>query len=249
MAGLIGGVWPGLTWWYAFARRALPPEVSWSRALRSSFAALRRRPKRNNTVPGQFSEWFDGESLVNRGMRLSPWEPPRFLWAAVEGVCGLVLQPGLPRISPLIPADWTWVAIRDLPYHGELLSYFVVREGSTGFRIFSTAPVESEWDVAVYQRDVSDEVRLYSDSAVAIALAREGGAVIIIGNTGAQTLHTPVTFNVPKPLAPHFQVRIYDSERCAWEEHGVLSLEDLHSNSLAIGANGFRLIELSVVES
>ena len=48
-------------------------------ALRSSFAHYAADPKTNNTVPCQVGERFDGESLINRGTRLSPWEPSRFL--------------------------------------------------------------------------------------------------------------------------------------------------------------------------
>ncbi|HWE60897.1 MAG TPA: amylo-alpha-1,6-glucosidase, partial [Chloroflexota bacterium] len=103
--GLLGGVWPGLSWWYAFAAARYHPEIM-VRALTASFAHYAANPKANNTVPGQFGEWFDGESLTNRGMRLSPWEPPRFLWAAVEGICGVVLQPGTPKIQPLVPDAW-----------------------------------------------------------------------------------------------------------------------------------------------
>jgi glycogen debranching enzyme len=69
--GLIGGVWPGLTWWYAFAAARYHPEFM-VKALRSSFEHYAANPKNNNTVPGQFGAWFDGESLINRGMRLHP---------------------------------------------------------------------------------------------------------------------------------------------------------------------------------
>ena len=128
--GLIGGVWPGLTWWYAFAAARYHPEFMVT-ALRSSFAHYAADPRTNNTVPGQFSEWFDGESLINRGMRLSPWEPPRFLWAAIEGVCGLMLTTGRPRVNPLVPNAWKWVALRRLPYHGKDLTYFAARQGGS----------------------------------------------------------------------------------------------------------------------
>lgn len=86
--GLQGGVWPGLSFWYAFSAAEYHPELMME-ALSRSFEHYIRDPKAHNTVPGQFSEWFDGESLVNRGMRLSPWEPPRYLWAAIEGACGV----------------------------------------------------------------------------------------------------------------------------------------------------------------
>ncbi|MBV8149348.1 MAG: hypothetical protein JO092_09680, partial [Candidatus Eremiobacteraeota bacterium] len=117
-SGLLGGVWPGLTWWYAFAAARYHPEFMVI-GLRASFEHYARDPRLHNTVPGQFSEWFDGDSLSNRGMRLSPWEPPRFLWAAIEGVCGLTLTGDRPQINPLIPPNWKWVALRRLPYHGE----------------------------------------------------------------------------------------------------------------------------------
>ncbi len=58
-------------------------------ALSTSFRHYSRDPLRNNTVPGQFSEWLHGETLVNQGMMLSPWFPPRYLWAAIEGVTGV----------------------------------------------------------------------------------------------------------------------------------------------------------------
>src|SRR5262249_47386872 len=142
--GLLGGVWPGLSWWYAFAAARYHPELM-VRALTASFNHYAVDPKNNNTVPGQFSAWFDGESQVNRGMRLSPWEPPRYLWAAVEGVCGVVLQPGELKIQPLVPAHWRWVALRCLPYHGGQVSFFATREGQdqgTGiFHIYATTEV------------------------------------------------------------------------------------------------------------
>jgi Bacterial alpha-L-rhamnosidase 6 hairpin glycosidase domain len=244
-SGLLGGVWPGLTWWYAFGAARYHPSVM-VRALRSSFAHYGADPKRNNTAPGQFSEWFDGESLENRGMRLSPWEPPRFLWAAVEGVCGLVLQPGVARINPLIPHHWTWVGLRDLPYHGSLLSYFIVREADAGFRIYSTAPVESDWDIAVYDTDVSDSIRVFEENVVALALSRQNGAAVLIGNTGNQTVHTPIMYTGPLTLGTHYEARTYNSERVAWEENGILSIDDLRSHALTIEAGGFRLIELSI---
>ncbi len=246
-AGLLGGVWPGLTWWYATAAARYHPEVM-VRALSSSFQHYGSDPKMNNTAPGQFSEWFHGESLENRGMRLSPWEPPRFLSAAIEGVCGLMPRPGTPYISPLIPSHWSWAGIRELPYHGSYLSYFIVREAVTGFRVYSTAPVECEWDVTLYERDISDIVRVYADSAVALGLAREDGAAVLIGNTSSQTIHTPVVVTDPKQSDRSFHVRAYDSERCGWDDFGILSMEDIRGNAFSIEAGGFRLIELTALE-
>ncbi len=242
-SGLLGGVWPGLTWWYAFGAARYHPDIM-VRALGSSFEHYGADPKRNNTVPGQFSEWFDGESLENRGMRLSPWEPPRFLWAAVEGVCGLMLSPSAPRINPLIPPHWRWGGVRNLPYHGAYFTYFVVR-GSSGFRIFSTLPVDSDWDVELYDRDVSDHVRIYAPSAVVIALARENGLAILIGNTSSSTVHAPITIDASVASETKYYLRDYNSERGDWEDGGEVMAADIHDLTMFVDAGGFRLIELS----
>lgn len=246
-SGLLGGVWPGLTWWYAFAAARYHPEMM-VRALRSSFAHYGAAPRRYNTVPGQFGEWFDGENLVNHGMRLSPWEPPRFLWAAIEGVCGLMLTTGAPQINPLIPPGWRWVGLRELPYHGSFLSYFLVREGDAGFRIYSTAEVQSDWGVELYSRDATDDVRVYADSVVAIALARENGMAVLIGNTGDETVFTPMMIRSSVPPKSRFLVRVYNSELGAWEPGLEFTAAELRAFSIVVEASGFRVIELTLQE-
>jgi Bacterial alpha-L-rhamnosidase 6 hairpin glycosidase domain len=243
-AGLMGGVWPGLTWWYAFGAARYHPH-SMVRALRSSFEHYGVDPQRYNTVPGQFSEWFDGESLANRGMRLSPWEPPRFLWAAVEGVCGLVLLPGAPRVNPLMPTDWNWVALRDIPYHGQPFSYFIIREPESGTRVYGTCAIDCDWRTEVYAADVSDDVWVYNRDAIAIALRRDGDFVLLIGNTGAATIYVPVQFADEKQLPDRAAVSVYNSERESWDARGVLERRQLSSTAFLIERGGFRLLEIT----
>ncbi len=242
--GLLGGVWPGLTWWYAFSAGRYHPEFM-VRALCASFEHYAADPKKNNTVPGQFGEYFDGESLVNRGMRLSPWEPPRFLWAAVEGVCGLMLTNGPPRINPLVPAAWKWVALKHLPYHGRELSYFAVRERGA-FHIYATADVETDFAKERFDEDVSSRVQIFSDNAAVAALRRDDATVLLVGNVGTQTVTVPM--NIAALLEPHasYDVRIYNSERDAWEPGDLGAGEDLGAVALSIETGGYRLIELRV---
>lgn len=243
-AGLMGGVWPGLTWWYAFGAARYHPH-SMVRALRSSFEHYGVDPQRNNTVPGQFSEWFDGESLANRGMRLSPWEPPRFLWAAVEGLCGLVLLPGAPRVNPLMPADWNWVALRDVPYHGRPFSYVIVREPETDTRVYATCAIDCDWRTEVYSTDVSDDVWVYSRDAIALAFWNDEDLVLLVGNTGAATIYAPVHFADKTLLPRRAAVRVYNSERRSWESRGVLERKQLRSTAFTIERGGFRLLEIT----
>ncbi len=240
--GLMGGVWPGLTWWYAFAAAQYHPEFM-VRALRSSFEHYAVDPRKNNTIPGQFSEWFDGESLTNKGMRLSPWEPPRFLWAAVEGVCGLMVLPGRPRINPIIPSHWSWVGLRRLPYHGAFVSYFAVRRDDGRLCLYSTAQVESEFDVIVLERDVTDDVRRFSDRARIIALAGENETVVLVGNTSTETVAASLNIEQILDASKHYALEAYNSERKRWEEPIVR--EAWGALALSIEAGGFQLLRFT----
>ena len=250
--GLIGGVWPGLTWWYAFAAARYHPELM-VKALTASFAHYAADPKTNNTVPGQFSEWFDGEGLTNRGMRLSPWEPPRFLWAAIEGVCGVVLQPGHLRVNPLVPRTWRWVGLRRLPYHGVEISFFATRErGGTealGFRVYATTRVVTDDPLEVYDEDVTDTVGVLDPAVAHIALRREGETVVFIGNTGSETVVVPVDLGGLLRAELPYAVRAYSSERYVWEDIGTTTGAVAAMPALAIEAGGFSILRVADVSA
>ena len=245
-SGLIGGVWPGLTWWYAFAAAPSHPEFM-VKALRSSFEHYAEDPRRYNTVPGQFSEWFDGESLVNRGMRLSPWEPPRFLWAAIEGVCGLTLTGDLPQIRPLVPADWRWLALRRVPFHGEEISYFAVRARNR-FHLYTTCEIDSDHSHTVYTTDASDNIPIFSRSARVIAFAREHEAIVLVGNVTTTSINVPVDLSLILTGEAKYHLRIYDSERDDWGTETVIAREEVVSVTTTIESQGYRLMRFTRVD-
>ncbi len=246
VAGLTGGVWPGLTWWYAFAAAAYHPEFM-VKALRSSFEHYARDPRQYNTVPGQFSEWFDGESLTNRGMRLSPWEPPRFLWAAIEGVCGFTLTGDLPKIMPLIPANWKWLALRRVPYHGAEVSDFTVRTRGA-LHIFTTCEIDTEHAHSVYTSDISDKVPLFSRTARVVAFEREHDVVVIVGNVGNQTINVPLDFSCILEQKAKYHTRVYNSERDDWEDNQVLAREEICDVTATVESQGYRVLHFTRVD-
>ena len=241
--GLLGGVWPGLTWWYAFAAARYHPNFM-VEALRSSFAHYAADPKASNTVPGQFSEWFDGETLVNRGMRLSPWEPPRFLWAAVEGVCGIMLTTGAPRINPLVPTSWKWVALRRLPYHSTEISFFAARQDGR-FRIYATLDVDSDYETEHYDEDVSARITAYSADAAVVALRREGSILLCVGNVESVTLTISLDISEILNATSTYETHVYNSERDEWKDLGSEPGDGLGSIAISIEAHGFWLVRLS----
>ncbi len=226
-----------------FIRRRTLPSGIHGATLNASFGHYAADPKKNNTVPGQFGEYFDGESLINRGMRLSPWEPPRFLWAAVEGVCGLMLSTGLPRINPLVPTHWKWVALKRLPYHGAEITYFANREGGT-LRLSSTGDVDTEFPKALYDKDVSADVTVFSENAAVVALQRTDEISVLVGNLATETINVPL--DISRLLDPRamYDVCIYDSERDAWQPGKLDSASNVGTVSLSIEAGGYRLASL-----
>lgn len=246
MTGLLGGVWPGLTWWYAFAAARYHPEFM-VRALRSSFEHYAEECAAHNTVPGEFSEWFDGETLVNRGMRLSPWEPPRFLWAAIEGVCGLTLKPDLPRVNPLIPPGWRWVGLRRQPFHGRELTYFAVRQ-ENALNVYATERVATKHEAHEFDEDVTDSVLVLSTTASIIALRRGGEFAILVGNSGSQTMTAPIDLSRLVDMKRTYELRIYNSERDKWIDASTLEGSQLQSVAVSIEVLGYRLLSLRQTE-
>lgn len=263
--GLLGGVWPGMTWWYAFAAARYHPE-GMVRALRTSFAHYASAPKTHSTVPGQFSEWFDGEALVNRGMRLSPWEAPRYLWAVVEGVCGVMVRPAPepPVVQPLLPPDWKWVGLRHLSYHGRRLSFFAARLGASApgaeradhagqvspgaspvLQIYASGPIQADGvPPVIFARDITDRVKVRNAVLRRVAFARPGELLICVGNTAARTSIGAIELSGALMPGQRYHAHLYDSERGAWSHVESGDAAELARVALVIEAQGFRILLL-----
>jgi len=179
-------------------------------------------------------------------MRLSPWEPPRFLWAAIEGVCGFTLSPEMPRINPLIPPRWLWVGLRRLPYHGRDLSYFAVRQQSK-LNVYATCAVKTNFESHEYEEDVTDSVVVLAASVSTIALRRGDELMIMVGNSGSQTTSAPVDLSRVVDADRRYELRIYNSERDAWIDGSTLTGSQMQSIAVPIEVLGYRLISLRML--
>ena len=178
--GLLGGVWPDLTLWYAvaLARNGEPGRAAhW---LETVYATMEAGAPRN-TVPGQFAEWFDGGSLTNRGMYLSPWTSAKYLWAVAETVCGLdgYRTSGRPHLTPLLPPEWTWAAAVRVHWGGRRHSYVIDAEREIVVGDMDFAAAEEPYRVYYAGRDVSDEVRTSPLEVAAVAFEDATGGVRI----------------------------------------------------------------------
>jgi hypothetical protein len=182
--GLLGGVWPDLTLWcaVALARNGMTDEAV--NFLRATYAAMEGGSSRN-TVPGEFAEWFDGGSLANRGMYLSPWTGAKYLWAVAETVGGLdgYRTSGRPHLAPLRPKDWQWVAAARVHWGGRRCTYVVDLRSNTIYGDMPELSAEEPFGCIYAGRDVSDEAMISPVEVGAVAFEDDAGAVrIFLGN-------------------------------------------------------------------
>jgi hypothetical protein len=238
---LLGGIWAGPTFWFAFAAAAFNPEFM-AYALSASFRHYSQDPRRNNTVPGQFSEWLHGETLTNQGMMLSPWFPPKYLWAAVEGAAGLDLSVSPPTLSPRPANAWEWIGVHNVTLRGKTISWFVVR--ASEMRIYANYPFESVDAQQRYDEDITDDVHVSGDAAVRLALQRPDRTAIFIGNTSDRTITTSVRVN-NEHVHGRYVLRSYNTLRREWTEEQAFEAQRLRVGlPVNVNRRGFSVLEL-----
>lgn len=240
--GLLGGVWVAVSFWYAFAAAKYEQEFM-AHALSTSFQNYSTDPRRNNTVPGQFSEWLHGETLVNEGMMLSPWFPPRYLWAAIEGVAGLDLAGDSIKVTPRLAPDWKWMGVQNLPYRGRRLTWLAVRAPEIMLYTNFLCPRDST-PAATFEEDITGQVHASGESICALGLQQGQNLLLFAGNTAART--TTSSLRVTCDLQGSYRVRSYNSllERWIDEDH-LVSGDDLQRGVIVtIERRGFCVLDL-----
>ncbi len=176
--GLLGGVWPDLTLWFAVAL-ARNGSVDASAAWLDAIYATMEEGTARNTVPGQFAEWFDGGSLTNRGMYMSPWTSAKYLWAVAETVCGLDgyrTSPGL-SLAPRIPSGWAWTAVGRVRWGGGRATYVIDVAAKTIYGDTREASAEEPYRYVYAGTDVSDEAVVSPPEVGVVAFEEEAGTV------------------------------------------------------------------------
>ncbi|HZT96230.1 MAG TPA: amylo-alpha-1,6-glucosidase [Chloroflexota bacterium] len=240
--GLLGGVWLGVSFWYAFAVARYSSGFM-AQALSTSFRSYSTDPQRNNTVPGQFSEWLNGETLTNQGMMLSPWFPPRYLWAAVEGVGGLRVETGTVTVEPQLAPEWKWLAVRNVPVRGKCMTWLAARMPDV--RLFTNFHQGSGTPVTAFEADISEELRVAGgDSICGVALRRGHEIVLFAGNERDRSVST--NLRLRPTLEGRYKLRIFDSLLGHWvQSDHLFSGEDLNRGiSVQLERKGFCLLHL-----
>jgi hypothetical protein len=239
--GLMGGVWVAVAFWYALAAAPYMPAFT-DRALAMSFHNYSRDPRRSNTVPGQFSEWLHGETLVNEGMMLSPWFPPRYLWAAIEGVAGLTVEGDTVRCWPRLSPAWKWLGVQNLPYHGRSLTWFAAR--TPDVQMYSNFHFQESSPYVAYDTDISEQTHVRGDSATTLGLRQGADMMVFVGNTEDRAITTAL--HIEGTLSGSYRKRAFNSLVGHWqEENDLLPGEQLNRGLvLELERQGFVLLDL-----
>jgi glycogen debranching enzyme len=142
---LMGGVWHNLTAWLAYCLRDTRPEKSVEGMINIFRLSEIERPMDfQNVVPGEFPERMHGETFQSRGMAMSPWMPPTYLWLGVEGLLGVKPAMQSLEMNPCIPSDWKWIAVKNLPYKGRSITAFLFEDV-----LYATMDVESSFKTKI----------------------------------------------------------------------------------------------------
>ncbi|HEY5426578.1 MAG TPA: hypothetical protein VIJ77_08525, partial [Candidatus Tumulicola sp.] len=233
--GLLGGVWVGVSFWYAFAAARFNAAFM-AHSLGASFRHYSSDPRRNNTVPGQFSEWLHGETLANEGMMLSPWFPPRYLWAAIEGAAGLDLSEETPRIKPCLAPDWQWIGVQNLPFHDRTLTWFAAE--TPELQVYGNFRFEGSAPTFVYDDDITSSAHAVGDYASCIALRKKDAIAILVGNATDRTIATAMRLSLP--LQGGYALRTFNSLRREWVDEGEVTAAELQRGlALQLDRKGF----------
>ncbi len=172
---LLGGIWPNLTAWVAYSSKSYSPRRMVS-AMRNIWKISEvENPKAyHNVMPGLFPERLSGETFKSRGMAMSPWVPPTYLWLAYEGPLGFEPSPDGLHVNPHLPADWKWIGVRDIPIMGTTMSCFYYRR-----TLYSSIPCASRGHCVVLKEDVSRNIEC--DAPFAVALANDRETLVFVG--------------------------------------------------------------------
>jgi glycogen debranching enzyme len=194
--GLLGGIWPDLTLWFAvaLARNGMPEEnVHFLEAIYASMEAGAAR----NTVPGQFGEWFDGGSLTNRGMYLSPWTGAKYLWAVAETVCGIdgYRTSGRLHLVPRVPAGWQWSAAARVHWGGSRHTYMMDHAGKRIVGDMKAASADEPYSVFYAGTDVSEEATVTPVEVAVLVFEDAGGGIrVFAGNPADKARNVAIEF-------------------------------------------------------
>lgn len=172
---------------------------------------------------------------------LSPWFPPRYLWAAIEGAAGLDPAGGSPTVNPRLAPHWKWLGVRNLTLAGKAYSWFVVR--APELKMYANFRFRQELNYEMYDEDVTDGGRIDGDAAVSLALRRGNDLSVVIGNTLDRTIAT--SLRLLGDFARPYTAKSYKNLNARWMDIPHLKAAAVAKGiPIQVDRKGFCVLEL-----
>ncbi len=137
--------------------------------------------------------------------------------------------------------DWKWLGVRNLPYRGQRLTWFVVRLPE--LKIYSNFQFHQSTPYIAYDDDISDCLQISGHAAVGLALRQGENLVIFVGNTTEGMVTTAVRIHAG--LSGSYRKRAFMSLRNDWIDGDLISAQELQRGiGVQLERKGFEVIEL-----
>jgi len=153
---LMGGIWPMVATWIAYSGRKLNKDKVLE-ALRNIYSISETKiPKNYGAIcPGEFPERLNGDTYVSEGAKSSPVAAPSYLWLAIEGLVGIDPQIDKLVIEPCLPEEWKWLAVKNIPYKGEKITFFYWED-----TIYSNNYFKTSYPLEVFDEEISESLNM-----------------------------------------------------------------------------------------
>jgi len=178
-------------------------------------------------------------------MRLSPWEPPRLLWAAVEGLFGVNIGSRTCTVAPIHPPGWKWMALRRLPSADGYMTFFTAFE-ERGATIYSNTEFDTPYILKLVCKDVTNKVHPSDYRVHRAAFLQDGVVTICLGNESDAYVSAVVTITEIIDPAATYSVSIY-SNAGGHVELGESTGEGLTEMAVSIEEGEFRILVFAPV--
>jgi hypothetical protein len=176
-------------------------------------------------------------------MMLSPWDAPRYLWAAIEGAGGLnvVTEPG---INPALADDWRWLTAVNVPYRGGSIAWIACRMPD-GLHLYTTSDLPSRAKTTRYTKDATESARVTDPEATVVAFEGDEDVLIFVGNPTSGSAAMAVGFaGLEKGERT---VQFFSSVWNDWQERGPLTTEAIADGlPMIVDAGGFAMIKVPI---
>ncbi|MBV9102100.1 MAG: hypothetical protein JO060_00830, partial [Candidatus Eremiobacteraeota bacterium] len=175
-------------------------------------------------------------------MMLSPWDAPRYLWAAIEGAAGLSTLLREPSIDPALEGQWRWVTVVNLPFRGGTIGWVACRMPD-GIHVHTTSTLGSRYHLRRYTEDITERVRTIDAFSAPVAFASDDRTIIFIGNSHTRTLATAASLSgLPKE---RYSVRLFSTILNDWQNLGTVEASAIEDGIPVVAdAHGFAIISL-----